>query len=371
MARQPDNDVLPVQALAIIVWNALADINFLTAPRDIAQAAGRDGWLAVVLAFGFVAVAAWLPVRICQRFPGMSLVEISQYLLGRVAGGLLTVLYISYWVVIAAFVLHVESNLITTTLLMETPGWVLTAYFVLVSTYLVWHGLEPMARMFLFFVPLYLLPLGALMLPVFVDAELGRLLPVFNGDTEGLVRGTWLTFAHGFGISVVWMVMPHLRPTKRAGRAALAGVAFVALPAIALTAVILAVLGPEEVAAQTYPTLLLFEMIEVPGFMGFRLDPLFLVVWLAMAFSTVALLQYAAASATGRLLGLASNRWLAVGFGAVLAMLGAWPVKQMDLILWSQERIPWAVTVTALGLPLVLFVLDHLRRPPATGRRPG
>src|SRR5690606_15481412 len=43
--RERENDKLPPQALAIIVWTALAHLNFLTGPRDVTLVAGRDAWL--------------------------------------------------------------------------------------------------------------------------------------------------------------------------------------------------------------------------------------------------------------------------------------------------------------------------------------
>lgn len=291
MARERDNDLLPVQALTIIVWTALAHVNFLTAPRDIIAVSGRDSWLAVPLSFVLILLAIWIPLRVNQRFPDATLVEAARGLLGRALGGLVAVFYILYWLLGAGWLLRTQAHLLTTTLLTETPGWVLNVYFVLVTTYLVLHGLEPMARMFLLFVPLYAAPFLFVVLAGMSDADIGRLLPLLEDGVLPVLRGTWLAFVQGFGLSVLWMVLPHLRRRERALRAALVGIAFVALPASAANVVMLSMMGPREIAGLMYPTLLAFQLVELPGFTGFRLDPVFLMEWIAMAFSTVSALS--------------------------------------------------------------------------------
>jgi len=369
VARGRANDLLPVEALAIIVWNAITDLNFLTAPRDIATVAGRDSWLALIVGFALIALAAWIPVWVGQRFPGMTLVEIARVLLGRAIGSLVVVLYIGYWILAAAWPLRVQANMLMTTLLPETPGWVPNAYLVLVSTYLVLHGLEPMARMFLLLAPAFLAPLVVLMIPAFAEADFGRLLPVLEEGMSAVLHGAWITLAQGFGLPMVWMVLPHVQSLERARSAVLVGVGFVFVPALALMTVTLTVLGPAETAARIYPTLLLFELVEVPGFTGFRIDPIFLVLWLATSFSTVALLQYAAATAVRRLLGLGSIRWPVVLIGLALTVLGAWPVGQLDLLHAGRAWLPWAVSGAAFGVPSVLMVMAMLRRPAREGAR--
>lgn len=361
MGRERENDRLPPQALTFIVWSAITHLNFLTAPRDVATVAGRDAWLATLLSFGLVALGVWLPLRIVRLFPGKTIVEVAEELLGRPLGALLTVGYAVYWLLVASWLLLVHSHLVMVMLLPETPRWVLNVYLLLISTYLVRHGLEPMARLFVLTVPAYLFPLAIAFLVGAIDADLGRLRPVLGGGFATLARGTWLSFAQASGMSIIWMVGPYLTRFRGAVRSAMLGVALIAGPAVVLVTLLLARLGPGEVAAQLYPPLIFIELLEVPGFTGFHLNTLFLAVWIVTAFTSVALLQYAAAASVRRLLRLPDNRWPVLASCFVLIVLSNLPVSEIYLLKWAQSVRPYSVGITALGIPTVLWVLVMLR----------
>lgn len=360
--RERENERLPPQALAIIVWTALAHLNFLTAPRDVTMAAGRDAWLATLLSFGLVAFCVWMPLRVSSMYPGRTVVEIARTLLGRRAGTLLAAALAVYWLATAGWLLQSHSHVIVTHLLSETPRWIINAYLVLVGTYLVRHGLEPMARLFLLLLPLYVVPLLVIVISGINDMELGHLRPVLAQDPRTLLRGTWVAFSQGAGMSSIWMVGPYMSRWKGAFRAAMTGISFLAVPAVILKVTLISRFGPRNVMTEMYPPLSLFELVQIPGFTGFRLDPLFLTVWIGISFSSVALFHYAAASAVRRLLGLSDNRGPVLGTGAVLLALGAMPVSSLDIVRWSVEIMPVTVGVFSLGASVLLWALAEMRR---------
>lgn len=362
MGRERENDRLPPQSLAFIVWSALTHLNFLTASRDIATVAGRDAWLATLLSFVLVAFSIWLPLHMARLFPGKTIVEIARELLGRPLGTLLGIGYAGYWLFAASWLLLVHSHLVMVTLLPETPRWILNVYLLLISSYLVRHGLEPMARLFVFTVPFYAIPLGVGFLIGMVDADFGRLQPVLGGGFDTLLRGTWMSFAQASGMSIVWMVGPYLTKFHGTVRSAMVGVSFVAVPAVMMVTVLLARLGPGEVAAQLYPPLMLIELLEIPGFTGFHLGTLFLAMWIVITFSSVALFQYAASASLRRLFRFSDNRWSAFGTGLVLIVLSNLPLSEIFLLKWGESVRPYTVGTTALGVPVILWVFAMLRR---------
>lgn len=356
MSGRQGNERLPPQALTFIVWNAISHLNFLTAARDIATVAGRDGWLGTVLSFVLIAFAVWIPIHVTRMFPGQTLVEISQTVLGRFVGSALPLMYAVYWMAIGSWALLIHSHLFMVTLLPDTPRWILNAYLLLVSTYLVRHGLEPMARFFILAIPAFVVPLAIAFIVGFTDADFGRLRPVLADGFGPLARGTWMSFVQASGLSVLWMVGAHLTRFRGAVRAAMLGVAFVAVPGILMVTLLSARLGFREVAAQLYPPLVLIELLEIPGFTGFHINALFLAVWLVIAFLSVALLQYAAASVVARLLRLQDIVWPVLATTAVLLIGGNLPISEIYLLEWAETVRPYSVGVTALLVPIILWI---------------
>ena len=370
--RELENDKLPPQALAIIVWTALAHLNFLTGPRDVTLVAGRDAWLATLLSFGLVAFCVWLPLRVSSLYRGLTVVEIARTLLGRPAGSALAAAFAVYWLAAAGWVLQSHSHVVVTHLLSETPRWITKAYLILVSTYLVRHGMEPMARLFLLLLPAYVVPILVIVISGINDMELGHLRPVLAQDPRALLRGVWVAFSQGAGMSSLWMVGPYLSRWRGAVRAAMTGISFLAVPALILMVTLISRFGPRNVSTEMYPPLSLFELVQIPGFTGFRLDPVFLTVWIGISFSSVALFHYAAASAVGRLLGVSDLRGPVWATAGVLLGLGALPVSALDIVRWSIVVMPLAVGVFSLGASVLLWVLAEVRsrRPGRGGGRP-
>lgn len=360
MSRSRDG--IPPQALTFIVWSAITHLNFLTASRDISQVTGRDGWVATVLSFGLVALAVWMPVHILSMFPGESLPQVARRLAGRFVGTLLCGCYVVYWLLIASSILIVHSHLVVALLLPETPRWTMNTAFVLIATYLVRHGLEPLSRLLVLVVPAYSIPLFVGLLIGSMDADLGRLLPVWGAGTAKVFQGMWISFGQAAGMSVVWAAGPYLTGFRGAVRAAMLGVSFVAIPAIALKVLLVARLGPAEVATQLYPPLIFIELLEIPGFTGFHLNALFLAVWIVVVFTSVSLMYYASAHTLRGVVGRDDNTWPVLAAGLFLIVVSNLPVTELDLMHWSFRVQPYTVGVAALGVPFILFLLVYIRR---------
>lgn len=360
--RERENDRLPPQSLAILVWTAVAHVNFLTAPRDVTIAAGRDAWLATLLSTALVAFGVWMPLRVSAMYQGQSVVEIARTLLGRYAGTVLVAALALYWLSAAGWLLQSHSHVVVTHLLSETPRWIINTYLVLVSTYLIRHGLEPMTRLFLLLLPAYVIPLSIIVVTAVGDIDVGQLRPVMAQGPGVLLHGIWISFAQATGMNALWVVGPYMTRWKGAMKSAMLGVAFLAVPAVILMVTLVTRFGPSNIVAEMYPPLHLFELVEIPGFTGFRLDPLFLTVWIGISFTSVAFFQYAAASSIRRLLRWSNNRWPVWGTGAVLIALGAVPVSSLDIVRWNSMVMPITVGVFSLGASLLLWSVAEIRR---------
>lgn len=363
MGRSRDNDRLPTQALALIVWAAANHINFFTAPRDIVAAAGRDAWLATAISFVLNLTAVLLPlVLIVWWFPRTTLVEVARTVFGRTLGWVLSGLYVAFWLATGAWLVLVHSHLVIVTLLPQTPIWVLNVTLVLVSTYIVRHGLEPIGRLFVLSIPAFIAPLAIATFTGTKGADLRRLLPVLAGDPKLLLQGVWTSFTKANGLSVVWMVGPYLTRVRGVVRSALVGVSLTAMPAVVLVTLLLARLGHEEVADQLYPLLIFIELLDIPGMTGFHLNGIMLAVWVVMAFATLALFQYAASSASRRMFRLPDNRWSAPLSGVVLIALSNAPISEVDLVRWANSIQPVVVSFASLWLPLLVLAVAAVRK---------
>ena len=372
--RTRDDDKIPVQATGIFVIAAMSELNVLVAPSEVASAAGRDAWLSVLLGFVGLTLGCWLVVAVVRRHPGESLVEIVRSVLGRGPGTAVVLFYIVFWTTRTAVLTRVQAGLFGLTLLPATPETVVILLFLFLSTYLARHGVEPMSRFFLLTVPAYLAPLFVLIVASAPGMDLGRLQPVLGRGGGPVLEGALVAFAEGPGVETLLMVGPHLLRFDGAMKSAMIAMAYLSTTAVLLLVVLIARFGGFDVSEHVFPTLSLVETIDVPGFSGLRLDPVFNVLWFLAIFCSAALSHYAAASALYRLVPFRNSYRPVYVIALAAVALTMVPTGFQQLLEWNLRWRIYTVPAASLGIPLILYAASRLARPGRgsgkEGRRP-
>ena len=160
----------------------------------IIEATGGDAWISVVVGSFVTVLSILLMFRLLRRHPGKTLVETSRDVLGPFLGIVVVLMYAVFWTGVTAGIVQLQSHLFTRALLPNTPPIVLALYMIVLAIYLARHGVEPMSRLFLLFLGLFLLifvPLGFL---VTARAEPARLLPILDAGWQPVLRGTATSF---------------------------------------------------------------------------------------------------------------------------------------------------------------------------------
>lgn len=359
--RERENDRIPVQAVAVLMLMMLANVNFLLTPRIMATAAGRDSWIAGLLGIVLTGGVVWFLVRLARRFPRLTLVEIAQTVLGRPLGTAVGLVYIVLWLARAGWLVEVQSQFFRRTLLNETPEFALSAYVVVLSTYLAHHGIEPMVRLFLTFVGVYVAVITPVTFLSIREMEFARFLPVLENGVTPVLEAAWLMYSFSIGLEFVLMVHPHLLSRKKLLASAFTGLLMAGIPFYLILIILIGTFGEVGLSNFLLPVLSLVEAIELPGFTGFRVDPIFMVLWSLLVFAGVSTCQYLAISALRRLFGREGGLWPSLLTFAVLVVWLLVPKSLTDLRNWAETLIPVVVPVATLGIPFVLWLVAVAR----------
>ncbi len=149
--------------------------------------AKQDVWIAILLglALGLLVFSVYGCLFRC--YPDQPLVGYIQHIVGAPLGKLLGIIYVTYFLYIAARVLRDFGELLLTFAYPETPLFVLNAIMALVVMYGAYKGLEVLARTGeLFLTVLYVMALAGFVL-VFVSGvmDLSQLEPVLEEGWGG------------------------------------------------------------------------------------------------------------------------------------------------------------------------------------------
>ncbi|GMK38068.1 spore germination protein KB [Paenibacillus sp. CCS19] len=223
--------ISPWQLFALIVLFELGSAIVM----NVGHSAKQDAWISIAAAtiFGMGIFAIY---RLLQaRRPESDLFELVQLSFGRWLGSVVILLYVIYFLYVAARVLRDFLELLASAVLDHTPIEVLAFSFMLVSAYMIGLGLSTIVRTaeLLFPIIMGILFVLCVLLLIDRDYEFNNLKPILGDGIEPVVTSifpTLLTFPFG-ELIVILVFIRYAAPAKRVG--------FMSMGAIGLSGMIL------------------------------------------------------------------------------------------------------------------------------------
>ncbi|MDT8902792.1 GerAB/ArcD/ProY family transporter [Anaeroselena agilis] len=345
----------PLQ-LAIIIATSMMGISGRVM-QPILQASGHGAWLAVLAGAALYYGAAWLMIKLGERFPGESFAEYLPRLLGRWPGGAVVWLFVIVLFMWTGLALQGVSREVTFFMFDRTPFEVVEAGLLLVCAYCCLQDWGTILRVvqLLFFTALppwlFLLFLSLLRFRVI------NFLPLWPEGAVDVAAGALRSWTIFQGYECVLLLLPlvykgNFKPTRAvAGAFALATGLF--LLRIVLDIGVLTLEGAENAP---YPMLTIVRTVEIPGTFLERLDTYFLVFWIQGIFASVTLAMYFMAQSLTRLYRLADHRPFVLALVPPLFLLGD-ATHHIRVFEGLRTALMWAGPAFSLGVVPLVFAL--------------
>lgn len=351
------------QLLALLLISRLVPIT-LAFPLITDIPVPQDAWLAS-LASAFIALPPLLLVAyLGTKFPGLTIIQYTQVLLGPYLGRAAGLALIWYWLHIASTVARELGEAYTAAIMPETPILVFMAVMVLLGANAARNGLEVVGRMGEHSVWIILAFLGVIAVLPYDVMEFSNLLPVLAGGISTTLGPTLNSTAFFMELIILGMILPHLNKPDRAARYTIYTVIISGLIITWFAAVLVQVFGP-TVSALTLPTYSLSRMISIAEFLE-RIEALSMGAWTLSAGIKLALFLWACSVGLAQLLGLARYQPLVYPLGALAVAMGlSLYESNLDLELflsWQNYGLYSTGLVTGLITALYLAYLVRARQ---------
>ncbi|ASS99563.1 MULTISPECIES: GerAB/ArcD/ProY family transporter [Geobacillus] len=329
--------------------------------------AKQDVWIAILLGLALGLLVFSVYGRLFRCYPDQPLVGYIQHIVGAPLGKLLGIVYVTYFLYIAARVLRDFGELLLTFAYPETPLFVLNAIMALVVMYGAYKGLEVLARTGeLFLAMLYVMALAGFVL-VFVSGvmDLSQLEPVLE---EGWGRVWKTVFTETlyvpFGEMIVFtMLFPYVNNPAKVSRAAVIGMALTGLNLAVIAAINMIVLGPDGASRSSFPLLDTIRRIQVAHFFE-RLDVLFMIALIIGGFFKISIFFYAGVVGAAHLFGISKHQRIVYPLGLLVLLLSiaiasnyAEHIYEGLKIVTFYLHIPLQIII-----PVLLLVIAAIRR---------
>ncbi|GMK45395.1 GerAB/ArcD/ProY family transporter [Paenibacillus glycanilyticus] len=280
----PEDKITSSQA-ALVLNNTMLGAGILTLPRSVSESVKTpDSWISVLLGGLIVMLVVVLMIKLSLRFPGKTVFQYTQIVIGRYPGILWCLLLVLYYIAIAGFEIRAMSEVTVFYLLEGTPTWAITIPFIWLGAYLVRGGINAIARVgqIVFPISLFILIISYLLsLRLF---HLYNLRPVLGGEIFPVIMGLKSTILVYSGCEVVMTLVAQLENPKQAFKAMLIGIGIpIGLYFITIIMVI-GGLSVDSAVTSTWPTIDLIRSFEISGFLFERFEFPLMVIWLMQMF---------------------------------------------------------------------------------------
>jgi len=353
--------ISPWQGTMLLI-TTITSTAIILLPGSIAE---RDAWLATLLGLVVGQTVAVIISFLGQRFPGKTIIEYTEILLGKYIGKAVSALFLTFFGYLAALTLWDFGIFISNSLLVGTPMVAINIIGILVATYTARYGLEVIARVNQIFLPLIIISVLAASIIVFTmpNTSLVHVLPVLENGIKPLLAGT-AKVADWLGEAIVLgMVIPFFYPPKYSRPVAMAGVLISGLILTLISLVVVATFGKNSPTLffPFYSAVLLIEIARV-----IRLDVVITTIWIIGAFIKISFLLYILAHGTAQWFKLGKHNFLILPLAVIIFSLSSIILKSVAEYENTSLQISGYLLSISLVLPAFLLLTAVI-----TGRAAG
>lgn len=323
--------------------------------------AGRNAWICLLMASAIGVGIMYVHVRVAL-VPGKSLVEYAMMVFGKWLGRLVSLIYVSFFLLVIAITVKVVADFMGV-VYPTTPPSVFVMTMFAIAAWVVYSGIEVMGRTMQILLPLMMiLGISASLLSM-PDKDFTQIYPILNEDMMTLAKGTLVFVAMYSELIGFAMVTDHAKNPKKMPKQILwLGCILVAMFLSPVTGPIM-VFGESLAKNLTFPTYTEIQYIHVGNVIE-RLDIIGVLLWTIGSFFRISMFMFAAVKGMAQLSG--SKRETTYLIPMTLLAVGL----SLSMMQSSREEIYHILGSTYLfiapavgvGLPLLTGLVALFRR---------
>ncbi|MCM3676862.1 spore germination protein [Peribacillus simplex] len=291
---------------------------------SLASDAKKDAWLAILLGMCGGIVLFFIYYFLFRQYPNLPLTGYARQIFGKYIGWIIGLLYVVYFLYIAARDLRDFGELLLSSTMPKTPLSTLNILMILAICYVLYLGIEVLGRTAEVFIVVLIFFgfTGNLLVYFSGSVDLHNLQPFLeNGWKSILTTAFPLTTFFPFGEMIVFtMLLPYLNRSELAKKVGLSALISSGLILSYTTSLDIAVLGVEEVERSTFPLLSTIGKVNLLEFIQ-RLDALVVFTMLITMFFKISIYFYVAVIGMVDLFKMKNHQQIVLPAGVILIFL--------------------------------------------------
>ncbi|HWO95883.1 MAG TPA: endospore germination permease [Bacillus sp. (in: firmicutes)] len=344
----------------MLAVTSLTIVGHLILLTVVINQARQDGWLASIIGAVLSLIGIVSLVKLLQSFPGLTLIEILFKHFSWI-GKILGIFYLIYFFIMTALATRLFAEAYKK-IMMDTPLLAFVTIILLLTTFIVYLGLETLGRLNQVMLPvLVIIAIGVVFLTMGKEKDYTNLLPILGNGFTPVAKGS-LSVMGWFGEFVIMsMILPYVQRPKKLVKT---GIAVAIITLVFFLGPItgpIALFGPVEAAKMSLPTFSEVKYIAAGEVIN-RFDVIAILFWTVGLMIRISIFFYGLCLGTAQALKLTTYQplvipfaWL-IGVGAVLFAKDYVELKEFLF----QSYVPLNLLVGAV-IPLILLVVTFFK----------
>lgn len=294
------NNQITLMQYIFLIHGVQMGVGVLTLPRELAEKAGTDGWIAIILSWLLSTLASLIIVQIMKKHPNGTLLDLLTHYFGKWVGKAGTILFGLYFALLAHVIFIREALFIQAWILPRTEVYVTILLLSIPSYLLAKKNINKLGRyaelvffMTLWTVIIYLIPLK--------NAEWLNLLPVIKEGWTPIFKAVKTAIFSFIGFEIAFFLYPFLKKKEKASMGIVIANSLSLLAFLTITLGAFAFFSPDEITVYNEPTIAKLKVLEF-RFIE-RLEIVFFSFYLFVMSTTVVPLMFLTVFCTTRLTG--------------------------------------------------------------------
>jgi len=355
------NNKISLRQLQALLFLEIFGFGVTALPRRVAESAGADGWVSVLIAAAAIIPLVIVISHITKLASGQSFFDFASQVISKPLGVVVSLIFCIRLVLMAAFNLRIFAEITRQTMLPSTPFAVIFVSMLMLAAYGAAKGIETRARMAEELILVVLLPL------IFVfgisgrDIDITNLAPVLVSPIENILAGSFSAIFAFSGIEVLLLVSPYLSRPKHLAKSASQVSITIGIFMALVTAVTIARFGADSIVHQMWPVLKMMDTISLPGSIIDRQGALIMTFWIISAYATINAALFFSSLLLKDIVSRGQHSYYILALVPIIAILAHLPdnlVIVYELHTLANSTIGLA---TMVGIPLLLFIIAKIR----------
>ncbi len=321
--------------------------------------AGRDAWLATLLAVPIGLYILFVIINIQLMFPGMNMLDISELVLGKSPGRILNIFYVWLLFIISVFYLY-DLFIFIDIVILDLKRYVHYSILILLAAYCIYKGVNTLARLgeLLWWIAALSIALSIL-LSFVCCSEFSYLTPVL-ADWKPVVAGSLYAANWPFAqISVLIMYLPFVSDLADKRRTIYTWYLIGALILVVRSVLVISILGAELTMFSRQPAYQALRLLEAGTFE--HIDMVFFGLLFITSFFALLISYQGLVMGVQKLLNRDDMRYLILPVGLLLVVFASYMFTTDVQVFIRQVRVlPFHTLPIHLLYPSIILIAGKI-----------